>query len=125
MNAPIDTISNRIKQGLSMRDLSQQDLSDRTGIPKSSISQYVSGIAKPKADRLHLIATALKVSETWLLGFDVDTDGAPTESQEPPEALKIDHAYLSLAKDAQDKGIDPEDIRKAIEFLEDIRNGRV
>ena len=71
MDAPITELKNRLTQALSLRNMTQQDLSDATKIPKSSISQYISGYASPKSDRIHLIAKALQVTETWLLGYDV------------------------------------------------------
>lgn len=52
--------------------MSQQDLADRTGIPKSSISQYISGYTKPRNDRIYLIAKALQVPEPWLLGYEIE-----------------------------------------------------
>ncbi|WP_302425403.1 helix-turn-helix domain-containing protein [Holdemanella biformis] len=54
-----------------MHRISRQLHSDKTGIPKSSISQYMSGYAKPKHDRIYLIAKALHVDEAWLIGYDV------------------------------------------------------
>ena len=71
MSKPIYEIHERISTALSARNMKQQDLVDKTGIPKPSISQYISGYAKPKADRVHLLAIALNVSEPWLLGYDV------------------------------------------------------
>ena len=63
--------SQRIREGLAYANMTQTDLSKRTGIPKSAISQYISGVFEPKQDRLYLIATVLGVSEAWLMGFDV------------------------------------------------------
>ncbi|MGF7002450.1 repressor LexA [Lachnospiraceae bacterium PFB1-21] len=73
MSAPIKEIKDRIKEGLDMRKLSPAELSEKTGIPKSSISQYMNGVVKPKQDRIFLISKALNVSEAWLMGFDIIT----------------------------------------------------
>ena len=70
----IKEIKDRLRKALMLRDMSQQDLADITGIPKSSISQYISGYTKPKADRIYLMAKALSVKEAWLLGYDVDME---------------------------------------------------
>ena len=67
----IELFSSRLKQALHNRNITQQQLSEKTGIPKSAISQYVSGKFEPKQDRLELMANALEVSEEWLRGFDV------------------------------------------------------
>jgi transcriptional regulator with XRE-family HTH domain len=61
----------RIATALSIRSMKQAELCDRTKIPKSAISQYISGAFEPKQDRIYLIANALNVSEAWLMGYDV------------------------------------------------------
>lgn len=71
MDRPIAEIKDRLRQALSFFNMTAQELSEKTQIPKSSISQYLSGFAKPKGDRIHLICTALKISEAWLLGYNV------------------------------------------------------
>lgn len=61
----------RLKEIMKERNVSQTELCARTKIPKSAMSQYISGAFKPKQDRTYLIARALNVSEAWLMGFDV------------------------------------------------------
>ena len=61
----------RIATALAIRNMKQSELCDKTKIPKSAISQYISGAFEPKQDRIYLIARALDVSEAWLMGYDV------------------------------------------------------
>ena len=75
MDKPVKEIKDRLRLALSKRDVSPKELSDKTGIPKSSISQYMSGYTKPKQDRIFLICKALNINEAWLLGYDVPMDG--------------------------------------------------
>ena len=92
MSKPITAIKYRISKALAIRNMTQQELADSTGIPKSSISQYISGYAKPKDDRIHLMAKALRVQEPWLLGYDVSMDSQERTEQSPttkPKAIKI------------------------------------
>jgi transcriptional regulator with XRE-family HTH domain len=51
--------------------MKQAELCAKTGIPKSAMSQYISGAFEPKQDRIFLMADALNVNETWLMGYDV------------------------------------------------------
>ena len=67
----IATCADRIKEALTIKGLKQSDLCRLTGIPKSAISQYVSGAFEPKQDRIYLLSKALNVSEAWLMGLDV------------------------------------------------------
>ena len=61
----------RIKKALAIRGMKQSELCEKTKIPKSAISEYISGAYEPKQDRLFLIAQALDVDPVWLMGFDV------------------------------------------------------
>lgn len=70
----MESCSSRICKALQMRNMKQVDLSEKTGIPKSAISQYCSGAFRPKQKRLFLIAQALEVDEAWLMGLDVPMD---------------------------------------------------
>ena len=76
-----ETISARIKKALRTKGMKQADLCHITKIPKSSLSQYLSGDFEPKQDRIYLISKALNVSEAWLMGFDV-----PMERKDPKKA---------------------------------------
>ena len=80
-----DSCANRIRQGLSMRDMTQTDLCRKTGIPKSAMSQYCNGSLVPRQNRTFLIAQALDVSEAWLMGFDV-----PAEKKATPVSVEED-----------------------------------
>lgn len=64
-------IKDRLREAMERRGFRAVDLVERTGIPKGTISYYLTGHTKPKADRLYLLARALDVSEAWLLGYDV------------------------------------------------------
>ena len=64
--------------------MKQSYLCKLTGIPKSALSQYISGAFEPKQDRIYLISKTLNVSEAWLMGYDVpmERDPQPTPSDE-------------------------------------------
>ena len=49
----------RLNQAMIENGFTATDLCNRTGIPKSAMSQYRSGAFEPKADRLKAIADAL------------------------------------------------------------------
>ena len=66
----------RLREAMELRGRRAVDLVDETGIPKVTISYYLSGKTEPKADRIYWLAKALNVSEAWLLGYDVPLDRA-------------------------------------------------
>lgn len=67
----VATCAERIKKTLYVKGMKQSDLCRLTKIPKSALSQYISGAFEPKQDRIYLMAQALNVSEAWLMGLDV------------------------------------------------------
>lgn len=67
-----ENLKDRLNEALILREKKAVDLTKDLGIPKSAISQYLSGKSqKMDADRLQKIASYLNVSEAWLAGFDV------------------------------------------------------
>jgi transcriptional regulator with XRE-family HTH domain len=61
----------RLQEAMRDRGLRASDIVEQTGIPKVTVSYYLSGKTQPKADRLYTIAQLLGVSEAWLMGYDV------------------------------------------------------
>lgn len=56
---------------MSIREMKQSELVEKTGIDKGQMSSYLAGRYKPKQTNLNLIAKALSVDEAWLMGYDV------------------------------------------------------
>lgn len=54
---------------------SQQKFSDRTGLNKASVSQYVNGKNTPSNITANKIAKAFHVDPAWVMGFDVSKAG--------------------------------------------------
>lgn len=64
-------VHERLQEAMDIRGMRAVDLVEKTGIPKGTLSYYLSGKTKPKQDRLYALAQVLDVSEAWLLGYDV------------------------------------------------------
>ena len=71
MNEKVESFKNRLKYALEHHEMRAVDLCNITKISQSTMSQYLSGYAEPKKARLQLIAEALNVNPTWLMGLDV------------------------------------------------------
>ena len=69
----MEDFSTRLRRIMNERGISQSELSRLSGIPKSALSQYMSGLFRPKQDRTLALAKALAVDPAWLLGYDVLT----------------------------------------------------
>ena len=71
MQKPVESCAVRIKKALSIRNMKQSELCEKTKISKSVLSEYISGVYEPKQDRIFLLSQALNVDPVWLMGFDV------------------------------------------------------
>ena len=60
----------QLLKAMDLKGITQKELCKKTNIPKSAMSQYMSGKFKPKQKRTYLLAKALDVNEAWLMGFD-------------------------------------------------------
>ncbi len=100
----------RIKKALNMRNMKQSELSSITKIPKSAISQYISGAFEPKQDRVELIAKALNVSEAWLMGYDVpmsrESESIYDSSKPYSNLTKKQKKLLSITEKLTEEQID-------------------
>lgn len=83
------TTSSRLKEIMNRENLRQVDILKRAepyckkyGIKlrKNDLSQYVSGKVSPGQEKLTILALALCVSETWLMGYDVPMERTSTKS---------------------------------------------
>lgn len=82
----------RLQQAMNMRKINQTELCEKTGIPKSAMSQYISGAFKPKQRRTYLLSQALEVNEAWLMGYDVPAEKLNESSHEISDSSTIDDA---------------------------------
>lgn len=62
---------NRIREALSIRNMKQVELCERTGIKKSSLNNWLAQRWQPKQEPIMKMARVLGVSEMWLAGYDV------------------------------------------------------
>lgn len=74
------TTADRLKEAMNRYELRQADILRRAEpfckqfdvkLGRNDLSQYVSGKVSPGQEKLTVLALALGVSETWLMGYDV------------------------------------------------------
>ncbi len=86
----VSTTAERLKEYMCKHNLKQVDILAKVEpycknydvkMNKSDLSQYVSGKVEPGQDKLFVLARALNVSETWLMGYE-DSDSGNQEEDE-------------------------------------------
>ena len=97
-NTRIASCGQRIAAALARKGMKQSDLCKITGIPKSSMSLYLSGAYEPKQDKIYAMAKALDVSTEWLMGYDLPPARLPWEEKalEEPKLTEGEKALLDL-----------------------------
>lgn len=91
MSEKVSTFAKRLREGLSIKNISQTALSTLSGVSKSSISRYLKGDWEGKQDAVYTLAKALEVSEAWLMGYDV-----PMERVQPEKTASLPLNLLPL-----------------------------
>lgn len=77
----------RLQFALSNANMSQQELVEKSGVGKSSISHYINGSHAPSNISAGKIARVLGVEPLWLMGFEVE--------------MKKEFSYEEGTKDAE------------------------
>lgn len=69
-----EDFSIRLQKAMNIRNIKASELSEKAHIPKSAISQYLSGLYEAKQKSIFKLATVLDVNEGWLMGLDVSME---------------------------------------------------
>lgn len=64
------TLALRLALCLEVKNISQAELSDTTGISQASISRYLNEARLPRLTELVMMSLIIGVSVDWLLGLD-------------------------------------------------------
>lgn len=60
----------RLRKAMEAKNLTPQELSNKSGVSKGSISLYLSGQNEPRTRNAGKMAEVLEVEPMWLMGFD-------------------------------------------------------
>ncbi|WP_418947950.1 helix-turn-helix domain-containing protein [Phascolarctobacterium succinatutens] len=98
----------RIKERRLKLEMSYQDLSNATGISKSTLQRYETGyIKKVPINQIEILAKALHTTPSYLMGWDNTVTESPSVTLTPP-TKKV-----------------PKDLKKILEDEEVTLNGRM
>lgn len=95
------------------KGLTQVQFAKIFNISSGTIAMWETNKRIPDTAMLIKIAEYFDVTVDYLLGKSI--------SQTAPSDTQLEDVYLSLAKSAQDEGIDPDDIKLAIETIKAMK----
>lgn len=131
-------VTQRINEAFKKSHMTRNDLMKKTGLSKSAISYYLSGKVIPKQDKVFLLAKALKVSPSWLIGIDSDRSEFHSQfgtDQELKEYFADQPQLLDMYREIQQsdslrllfdstKDLSPEDLKPVLEYIYTIRKAK-
>ena len=89
----IDELKNRLQHALDINGKKAADLCRDLNIPKSAISQYLSGKSKNMTvDRLSAICKYLDVQEAWMMGYNIPMQRNFSDNRSAIDDLHSDQA---------------------------------
>mgnify|MGYP002711978644 CR=1 FL=1 len=86
MSEKVSSFSERLNQLLMDKHMSQAELAKKSGVSASSISDWLKNKYDAKQDKIDVIAKALNVSPTYLMGYDVSPERL---LEDRPEIIKF------------------------------------
>ena len=113
-----DEFSNRLQTAMSLRNMKQVELCEKTGISSSLINKYLKGKALARQDKLYILAKVLDVNEAWLMGFDADIKRMPDKSRK----FRDNTLKTTFHNEIDIEGLDEENIKEINRFVEFIKN---
>lgn len=107
-----ETMIERIVRLIKEKGVNEKTFCNAIGVAQSTFTNWKTRGTDPKSAYLKLTSEFLGVSERYLL---------TGEENDEHEFSELEGVYLSLAKEARENQIDPEDIRLAIQMIKQIR----
>lgn len=95
-----DVFPQRLVAARKKRELSQDDLAQRSGLKPAAVSHFETGARKPSFDNLRRLADALSVTADYLLGRTDDPEGF-AESD-----VAFRHGFEKLSSDQREIALD-------------------
>lgn len=105
------SVRDRIKELALSANITLPDLEKELGFGAGTISKWKTSV--PSADKLAKVADYFGVSVDYLIGR--------SGCKNPIDLSTLEGAYLSVARQAQESGIAPEDILMTLETIKKLR----
>lgn len=107
----------RLSMALSDSNMIAQELADKSGVGKASISQYINGSHAPSNISSGKMASVLGVNPLWLMGFDVPMHDSESITNFSLKGIKINvlgEVTAGIPMDAIQNIVDTEEISEEL-----------
>lgn len=129
----MDKFSDRLKKAMSAAGMKAIELHEKTGISKSTISEYLSGGYEPKQKNIYKLAKALNVKPSYLMGLTDEPTATsaplPPADEETKPGYYIDEETARIANEMKEnpgrrvlfdaaRKLSPESIKEVQNYIE-------
>lgn len=112
------TFAERLKQLRKEKELTIEQLADKLGSAKSTISRYENGLREPKGDILKLLTDFFNVSLDYLMGVsDIRT---PKNTVNSTESKPLSKPVETIAAHLEGKNITPHKMKMLKRYIDDL-----
>ena len=123
MEAPIAELKDRLQETMNLREKKAADLANDLEIPKSALSQYLSGKSKNMDSvRMYRLCVYLNVNEAWMMGFDVPMERPKEKNNDIMSdiivRLRTDEGFFEVAETLN--SLDKEQLDGVLQMLQDF-----
>lgn len=121
MEAPIAELKDRLQEAMNLRKKKAADLANDLEIPKSALSQYLSGKSKNMDSvRMYRLCVYLNVNEAWMMGFDVPMERPKEKNNDIMSdiivRLRTDEGFFEVAETLN--SLDKEQLDGVLQMLQ-------
>lgn len=108
MTEKVSTSQKRIAEMMKVFNITQSDIVRKTKIPKSTLSNYLSGKRTPDQEHLSLLSDPYGINPAWLMGYDV------------PMELRHNHtdAKNEIIIEIEKRGLSEEQMDRVMHFVD-------
>ncbi|WP_427340181.1 helix-turn-helix domain-containing protein [Caloranaerobacter sp. DY30410] len=116
------SLGSRLKELRKEKQLSIREVAKIFNIGKTTVSNYENDERKPDYEMIKKFAEFYGVTTDYLLGLTDERNIYKLKKDELPlEIRELGVEYITVTKELKEKGLSPEDIRKIVKFVEDIK----
>jgi len=121
------SFAERLKEAL--ENTTTTEFAEAVGVSKQTISAYTTGVRKPKAPTIKVMADILKVNAAWLLGYDVAKNMEIFSSENGPASFRLGEiGYESNSQFSNEeerlitiyRSFNSEGKRKTLDYIQDL-----
>lgn len=114
-------VAQRIKELRKNCKLSQQELGDKLGVGKTTISNWENEYSTPDADSLVRLSNILDTTTDYILGKAEIRHGVVLDGDRLPKELQGIVEEIEILKDALNNGLSKDDIKEILGAAKKIK----